>query len=105
MCGRGGQLANLNYMDIKKMLDRQQALNNKGVLTDREIKSLVRDWHDKRSEKELNQESVEMEMRAMEREINEIQCGATGGHTIGKGGWHNEGAGQPNRGLCKHGDL
>jgi hypothetical protein len=69
MCGRGGQLANLNYMDIKKMLDRQQALNNKGVLTDGEIKSLVRDWHNKRSEKELNQESVEMEMRAMEKKL------------------------------------
>jgi hypothetical protein len=38
-------------MDIKKMLDRQQALNNKGVLTDRENKSLVQDWHNKRSEK------------------------------------------------------
>ncbi len=51
------------------MLDRQQALNNKGVLTDGDIKSLVRDWHDKRLEKELNQESVEMEKRAMEKKL------------------------------------
>jgi hypothetical protein len=54
MCGQGGQLTNLNYMDIKKMLDSRQASNNKGVLTEGEIKSLVRDWHEKRSEKELN---------------------------------------------------
>ncbi len=51
------------------MLDRQQALNNKRVLTDGEIKSLVRDWHDKRPEKELNQESVKIEMRAMEKKL------------------------------------
>jgi hypothetical protein len=69
MCGQEGQLTKLNYMDIKKMLDRQQALNNKGVLTDGEVKSLVKDWHNKRSEKELNQESVEMEMRAMEKKL------------------------------------
>jgi hypothetical protein len=69
MCGLGGQLAKLNYMDIKKMLDRQQALNNKGAFTDGEIKSLVKDWHDRRSERELNQESVEMEMKAMEKKL------------------------------------
>jgi hypothetical protein len=56
-------------MDIKKMLDGQQALNNKGVLTDGEIKSLVQDWHNKRSEKQLNQESVKMGMRAMEKKL------------------------------------
>ena len=49
-CGRGGTLAKLNYMDIKTMLDRQQALNKKGKLTDREIKSLVKEWHDNRPE-------------------------------------------------------
>jgi hypothetical protein len=85
MCGQGGQLTNLNYMDIKKMLDRQQALNNNGVLTDGEIKSLVKDWHDKRSEKELNQESVKMEMRAMEKKLTKYNVERPGGHTIGKG--------------------
>jgi hypothetical protein len=69
MCGRGGQLAKLNYIGIKKMLHKRQALNNKGALTDREVKSLVKDWHDRRSEKELNQESVEIEMKAMEKKL------------------------------------
>lgn len=32
------------------MIDRQQALNMKGTLTDGEIKSLVREWHDVRAE-------------------------------------------------------
>ena len=30
---------------------------------------MVQDWHDKRSEKQLNQESVTMEMRAMEKKL------------------------------------
>jgi hypothetical protein len=66
MCGQGGQLAKLNYMDIKKMLDRQQALNKKGTLTEREIKSLVREWHNSRLEEELNHVTIETKMKAME---------------------------------------
>jgi hypothetical protein len=69
MCRQGGKLAKLNYMDIKKMLDRRQALNKKGTLTDGEIKSLVKDWHDRRSEEELNHVSVEMEMKAMKKKL------------------------------------
>ncbi len=79
------------------MLERQQALINKGALTDGEIKSLVKDWHNRRTEEVLNQESVKIE-------LNKIQRGATGGHTIGKGGWPIEGVGQSNGGLRKHGD-
>ncbi len=67
MCGRGGYLAKLNYMDIKKMLDRRQALNKKGTLMDGEIKSLVKEWHDKRTEAELNHGTEEMEMKGMRK--------------------------------------
>ena len=57
-------------MDIKNMLDRRQALNKKGVLTDGEIKSLVKEWHDNRAEEELNALTVAMvETKAMERKI------------------------------------
>jgi hypothetical protein len=48
MCGQAEKLAKLNYMDIKKLLYRQQALNKKGTLTDGEIKSLVEDWRGQR---------------------------------------------------------
>jgi hypothetical protein len=44
-------------------------LNKKGTLTDGEIKSLVNDLHDRRSEEELNHVSIEMEMKAMEKKI------------------------------------
>jgi len=56
-------------MDIKNMLDRQQALCKKGILSDGEIKSLVKEWHDVRTEAELNSETVEMEMRAMAEKL------------------------------------
>jgi hypothetical protein len=70
MCGRGGYLAELNYMDIKKILERRQVLNRKGTLTDGEIKSLVKEWHDTRTEAELNHGMVEMEMKAMEKKLS-----------------------------------
>jgi hypothetical protein len=56
-------------MDIKKMLDRRQLLNKKGTLTDGEIKSLVKEWHNRRTEEELNHISVEMKMKALEKKL------------------------------------
>jgi hypothetical protein len=69
ICGQGGKLAKLSCMDIKKMLDRWQALNKEGTLTEEEIKSLVREWHDKRSEEELSTLMVAMEMKAIEKKL------------------------------------
>ncbi len=51
------------------MLDRRQALNKKGTLTDGEIKSLVKEWHDKWAEEDLNALMVVMEMKAMEKKL------------------------------------
>ena len=59
----------MNYMDIKNMLDRQQALHKKGSLTDGEIKSLVKEWHDTRTEAKLDNKTVEMEMTAMAKKL------------------------------------
>ena len=48
-----GKLAKLNDMDIKLLLDRHIAKNKKGSLTHREIQLLVKDWHDRWSERDL----------------------------------------------------
>ena len=53
----------------KKLKERRQLNNKKGKLTDGEIKTLVKDWHDKRAEEDLNQITVEMEMKAMEKTL------------------------------------
>ena len=104
MCGRGGYLAKLNFMNIKKILDRRQALNKKGLLTDGEIKSLVKEWHDKRTEAELNHGTVEMEMKAMEKKVEQVQRGAAWGATHRTRRWYNEGVGQSNGGMRIDGD-
>ncbi len=44
-------------------------MNKKGALTDGGIKSLVRDWHNRKTEEELNHVTVKMEMKAMEKKL------------------------------------
>ncbi len=38
-------------------------------MTDRDIKSLVKEWHDKRAEEDLNALTVSMEMKAMKKKL------------------------------------
>jgi peroxiredoxin family protein len=59
----------MNYLDIKQILDKKSAMSNKGALSDQEIKLLVKEWHDTRTESELNEATVRMEMKAMESKI------------------------------------
>jgi hypothetical protein len=57
----------MNYIEIKQIIERQMTISKKNKLTDEEIKSLVKDWHDHRNEAELDQSTVEREIKAMER--------------------------------------
>jgi hypothetical protein len=59
----------MNYLDIKQILDRKAALNKKGTLSDQEIKSLVKEWHDTRTEAKLNKVTVRMEMKALKSKV------------------------------------
>ena len=58
----GGILARLNYLEIKKLMDRWTALQKKGKLTDTEIKGLVKEWYDRRMEGDLNKVVIIREM-------------------------------------------
>jgi hypothetical protein len=69
MYGSKGKLAKLNYMDIKLLLDRQIVKNKRGSLLKRDIQTLVKDWHDRRSEGDLRQETIEMETKSMEKKL------------------------------------
>ncbi len=60
----------MNYIDIKNILDRRQALHKKCTLTDGEIKSLVKEWHDRRAEAELDQATVDMELKAVAKKLH-----------------------------------
>jgi hypothetical protein len=64
-----GKLAKLNYMDIKPLLDRRIVKNKRSSLTDREILMLVKNWHDRHSEGDLRQETIEVETNSMEKKL------------------------------------
>jgi hypothetical protein len=69
MYGSKGKLAKLNCMDIKLLLDRHIVKNKRGSLTEREIRMLVKDWHDRCSEGDLRLETIEMETKLMEKKL------------------------------------
>jgi hypothetical protein len=45
------------------------ALTKKGTLSDQDIKSLVREWHNTGTEGNLNKTTVQMEMRALKNKV------------------------------------
>ncbi len=53
------------------MLNKQQALNKRGIISDGEIKSLVREWRNSSLEEELNHATIETEMKATEKKISQ----------------------------------
>jgi len=59
----------MNYTEIKQLIEKQTILNKKGKLTDEEITALVKELHDHRVEEELNDGTVERDMRSMELTI------------------------------------
>jgi hypothetical protein len=68
-CSSGGTLAKLNYLEIKHLMDRQSTQQKKGKLTDAEIKGLVKEWYDRRTEGDLNKAVIDREMRAIEDKL------------------------------------
>ena len=77
-CNRGSSrrlLATLNYLEIKQIMDRWLTQQKQRKLTDAEIKGLVKDWHDQRTEGDLNKAVMDREMKAMEKKYNVDQLG------------------------------
>jgi hypothetical protein len=69
MCTSRGKHAKLIYMEIKQPLDRKVIKNKRGTLTNRDIKLLVQEIQDHWREGKLQQSTVEMEIRAIQRKI------------------------------------
>jgi hypothetical protein len=64
-----GALAKLNYMEIKQLLDRKVIENKRGKLTNREIKLLVQEIHDRQWRSKLEHGTAEKEMEARKKKI------------------------------------
>jgi hypothetical protein len=84
MCARKGNLAKLNDMEIKQLIDRKVIENKKGTLTQGEIRQLVKDLHDRRQEDELEQGTADKEMEAMRRKILHYNVKQLGGIPPGR---------------------
>jgi hypothetical protein len=69
MCARKGNLAKLNFIQIKQLIDRKVIENKQGTLTQREIQNLVQELHDRQQESKLEQGTAEREMDAMQKRI------------------------------------
>jgi hypothetical protein len=50
-------------------MDRWSAQQEKGKLTDTEIKGLVKEWYDRRTEGDLNKVVIDREMQAIEKKL------------------------------------
>jgi hypothetical protein len=81
MCARKGNLAKLNYMEIKQLIDRKVIENKKGTLTQGEIRQLVKDLHDQQQEDKLEQGIADKEMEVMQRKIQRYNVEQFGGNT------------------------
>jgi hypothetical protein len=60
----------LNYMDIRKIMDRRLVQQKKGLLTDAEIQKLVTEWQDVRGEADLDQATIDREVKTTEEKLN-----------------------------------
>ncbi len=66
----------MNYMDIKKIMDRRAVQQRKGLLSDVEIQKLITEWQDVREEKELDQATIDREVTTMEAKLKKYNVPA-----------------------------
>ncbi len=59
-------------------MDRRLTQQKQGKLTDAEIKGLVKDWHDQRTEGDLNKVVVDRVMKAMEAKLEKYNVDQLG---------------------------
>ncbi len=72
-------------MDIRKIMDKRSVQQKKGLLTDAEIQKLVTEWQDERGEVDLEQTTIDREVKAMEEKLNKYNV-----PTLGEAPTHRE---------------
>jgi hypothetical protein len=65
----GGTLARLNYLEIKKLMDRWSAQQKKRNLTNVEIMDLIKELYDRRMEGDLSKVVINREMQAIKEKL------------------------------------
>ncbi len=57
-------------MDIRRIMDKRSVQQKKGLLTDAEIQKLVTEWQDEHGEADLNQATINREVKTIEEKLN-----------------------------------
>ncbi len=65
-------------MDIRKIMDRQMVQQKKGLLMDAEIQKLVSEWQDEHCKADLNQATINREVKTMEEKLQKYNVAALG---------------------------
>ena len=65
-------------MDIRQLIDKRSVQLKKGLLTDAEIKKLVTEWRDERSEEDLAQATIDREVKTMEEKLSKYNVSQLG---------------------------
>jgi hypothetical protein len=65
-------------MDIRKIMNRRAVQQKKGLLSDPEIQKLVMKWQDVQGEAELDQATINREVKTMEAKLNKYNVPALG---------------------------
>jgi hypothetical protein len=65
-------------MDIRKIMDKWSVQQKKGLLTEAEIQKLVTEWQDKCGKEDLDQATIDREVKTMEEKLNKYNVPTLG---------------------------
>ncbi len=68
-------------MDIRKIMDRCAIQKKKGLLSDAEIQKLVMEWQDVQGKAELDQATINREVKTMEAKLDKYNVATLGKNT------------------------
>ena len=76
--GKTYEIPRMSYEDIREYMEHKLAHGMRGTLTESEVKLLVDQWVDDRSEEELNEEVVKKELKKLELKLEKYNVPAIG---------------------------
>ena len=65
-------------MDIRKIMDKWLVQQKKGLLTEAEIQKLATEWQDECGKEDLDQATIDREVKTMEEKLNKYNVPTLG---------------------------
>ena len=76
--GKNYEIPRMTYEDIREHMKRKLSHGRRKTLTEHEVKAVVDQWTDNRSEEELNEEVVRKEIRKLENKLQKYNAPPVG---------------------------